>query len=119
MTDLLDRLFEAQVGGCSCMTKTPNIEHHKPTCHFRLHEEASQEIRRLRVQWEKAATLLNEFRPVTGTDEWVAVRVGALNYVLMAASPTPAVGPLLDAGLPHMDSCQLKYGGSRCTCGLL
>jgi len=22
-------------------------------------------------------------------------------------------------GLPHMDSCQLKYGGSRCTCGLL
>lgn len=22
-------------------------------------------------------------------------------------------------GWPHMDSCQLKYGGKRCTCGLL
>lgn len=52
---------------------------------------------RLNAQWEKAARLLNEFRPVTGTDEWVAVRVGALNYVLMTASPTPAVGPLVAA----------------------
>jgi hypothetical protein len=21
-------------------------------------------------------------------------------------------------GLPHLDTCQLKYGGIRCTCGL-
>jgi hypothetical protein len=60
-------------------------------------KRARDEIERLNAQWEKAARLLNEFRPVTGTDEWVAVRVGALNYVLMAASPTPAVGPLVPA----------------------
>ena len=45
---LLDRLFEAQVAGCSCMTKTPDIQYHSATCHYRLHEEALQEIERLR-----------------------------------------------------------------------
>jgi hypothetical protein len=44
---LLDRLLEASVGGCSCLTKTPELQYHSPTCHFRLHEESSREIKRL------------------------------------------------------------------------
>jgi hypothetical protein len=41
------RLIDAQVGGCSCLTKTPDFRYHEGTCHYRLHEEARQEIERL------------------------------------------------------------------------
>lgn len=44
---LIDRLLEAGVGGCSCDTKTHELQYHNPTCHFRLHEEARAEIERL------------------------------------------------------------------------
>jgi hypothetical protein len=37
---LLDRLVGAQVGGCSCLTKTPDWRMHKPECHYRLFAEA-------------------------------------------------------------------------------
>lgn len=41
---LHDRLLAACVGGCSCMTKTPVIEHHDEACHYRLFTEAANAI---------------------------------------------------------------------------
>ncbi len=45
--DLLHRLSMASVGGCSCLTKTPELVHHATMCHYRLFEEARQEILKL------------------------------------------------------------------------
>lgn len=42
---LIDRLEDAQVGSCSCLTKSPDVEHHHTTCRFRLFAEAAQELR--------------------------------------------------------------------------
>lgn len=42
-----NRLFAALLGGCTCMTKSPDMEHHDPTCHYRLFIESETIIRRL------------------------------------------------------------------------
>jgi len=45
--DLLHRLNMAAVGGCTCMTKTPERQHHATMCHYRLFDEAREEIMKL------------------------------------------------------------------------
>lgn len=42
---LTDRLLSACVAGCSCLTKTPDIQYHEPLCHYRLHMESLQALR--------------------------------------------------------------------------
>lgn len=37
---LVERLAIACVGGCTCMTKTPEIAYHDELCHYRLFTEA-------------------------------------------------------------------------------
>jgi hypothetical protein len=35
------KLTRIMVGGCTCMTKTPELRYHNERCHFRLASEAS------------------------------------------------------------------------------
>jgi hypothetical protein len=44
---LLDRLIGLQIGGCTCMTKTPEVGWHKQDCTYRVANEAFFEIVRL------------------------------------------------------------------------
>lgn len=44
------------------------------------------EVDRLDARWAEARRLLNEFRPV-GNDDWVAVRLSALDFVLRNGQP--------------------------------
>lgn len=46
--DLIVKLAKACVGGCTCLTKTPEIKFHDVGCHYRLFTEAWEEIKRLR-----------------------------------------------------------------------
>ena len=57
---LLDRLMEGSIGSCSCLTKTPELQYHNPTCHFRLHQESGREIRQLRAALEEAIDWLKD-----------------------------------------------------------
>jgi hypothetical protein len=41
---LVDRLWQASVAGCSCVTKTPEIKFHDELCHYRLHMECVQAL---------------------------------------------------------------------------
>lgn len=43
---LADRLFDAQVASCSCLTKTPAHEYHDPMCRYRLFYEAWRALSR-------------------------------------------------------------------------
>jgi len=43
--ELADRLARKQVGGCTCMTKTPDLEYHDPLCTYRLCAEAEFALR--------------------------------------------------------------------------
>lgn len=49
---LLERLLAAQVGGCNCLTKSPDTKFHSPVCHYRLHFEAAEEISRQQVRFK-------------------------------------------------------------------
>ncbi len=58
---LLDRLTGLMVGGCTCMTKTPELAHHDPQCKYRVASEAydtiaaqAREIAELRHDIERA-----------------------------------------------------------------
>lgn len=46
-TGLKKRLLSAQVGGCTCMTKSPEVSFHGPRCAYRLHSESLAAIERL------------------------------------------------------------------------
>lgn len=46
--DIMPRLQRASMGSCNCHTKTPSIEFHSPFCHYRLHQEAMDQIRAMR-----------------------------------------------------------------------
>ncbi len=37
--DIQTKLTRIQVGGCTCMTKTPVLQHHDEGCHYRLASE--------------------------------------------------------------------------------
>lgn len=50
----MKRLLFAQVGGCNCDLKTPDISYHDPQCHYRLFVEARDEIARLEKDISKA-----------------------------------------------------------------
>jgi len=52
-TSLADRLFFAQVAGCTCLTKTPETKYHKPLCHFRLFVESLKRIAELESRAEE------------------------------------------------------------------
>ncbi len=43
---LVDRLVLASIGGCSCLTKSPEWDQHDPMCHFRLFSECIEAIGR-------------------------------------------------------------------------
>jgi hypothetical protein len=45
--DLIMRLASAEVAGCTCLTKTGEIKHHATMCHYRLFNEARDEIVKL------------------------------------------------------------------------
>ena len=44
---LNERLLRASIGGCTCRTKSPDIQWHDPLCHYRLFCEALGEVERL------------------------------------------------------------------------
>jgi len=45
--NLLSRLQAASVAACNCGAHTPVIQYHRELCHYRLMEEAREEIARL------------------------------------------------------------------------
>lgn len=54
---LLDRLQRAQVGGCTCLTKTPELSYHKDTCHYRLFEEATAALFKMEARAAEASRI--------------------------------------------------------------
>ena len=44
--DLLPRIQSCQIASCTCMTKTPVIDHHSPNCVYRVLEECARTIKR-------------------------------------------------------------------------
>lgn len=46
---LLDRLLDAQVTSCSCLTKSPEVQYHDPMCRYRLFDEAHRTLSRQSV----------------------------------------------------------------------
>lgn len=56
---LTERLFRAQVGGCTCLTKTPELRYHDAQCHYRLFSEASDEIGRLEQENQRLVARLS------------------------------------------------------------
>lgn len=57
---LADRLFDAQVASCSCLTKTPAHEYHDPMCRSRLFYEA----------WLALSNAPETKAPLTGLNSW-------------------------------------------------
>jgi hypothetical protein len=57
---LLSRLASASVAGCTCMTKTPVLRYHNPTCTYRVVTEAYDEI----VKLQKDANLGNKLEGI-------------------------------------------------------
>lgn len=55
---LTERLLEASVASCSCMTKTPDARRHDPMCTARLHMESMLEIERLQHERKAIETAL-------------------------------------------------------------
>jgi len=47
---LIERLHKQGTGGCTCMTKTPGLEHHDEDCTYRVTAEAAQRIAELEVK---------------------------------------------------------------------
>jgi hypothetical protein len=45
---LNERLLRVSLGGCSCLTKAPDIKWHDQFCHYRVCVEALEEIERLK-----------------------------------------------------------------------
>lgn len=45
--DLIYRLQDASLASCTCGANTPVIQYHRELCHYRLMEEAREEIVRL------------------------------------------------------------------------
>jgi len=58
-TQLLRRLVSAQVAGCTCMTKTPELRYHAEDCHYRLFAEAHAAISELQER-------LRPYQPTEG-----------------------------------------------------
>jgi hypothetical protein len=48
--DLTERLLRAAVGGCTCLTKSPDIQWHDTLCHYRLFTESFGEIEMWRMR---------------------------------------------------------------------
>lgn len=46
--DIVSRLLDAAISSCSCATKTPAVEYHKPDCRYRVIQDAITEINNLR-----------------------------------------------------------------------
>lgn len=47
---VLDKLMQIAVGGCTCHTKTPMLDQHKPHCKYRLAVEAGEIVANIRDQ---------------------------------------------------------------------
>ncbi len=60
--ELKDRLLRAQVGGCTCVTKTPELTYHDALCNYRLCAEAVDEITRLEGIYQSAVKGRRDFR---------------------------------------------------------
>lgn len=56
--DIVERLIFAEIASCNCDIKTHDVEFHSEQCPYRLYNEASAEITRLRDDRDKASTLL-------------------------------------------------------------
>ena len=50
MSDLIERLHKQAGGGCTCMTKTPELKFHDVDCTYRVTTEAASEIERLTAE---------------------------------------------------------------------
>ena len=70
MTDTLrDKLLRAQIGSCSCDTKTPELSYHDPSCRYRLLCEVEKELRidgHLAKQLASSMTLNARLKNVIG-----------------------------------------------------
>jgi hypothetical protein len=52
---LSERLLRAALGGCTCLTKSPDIRWHDQLCHYRLFTESLGEIGRLKGMFRRLA----------------------------------------------------------------
>lgn len=44
MNSLRQRMFEAQVASCTCVTKTPEVSYHREDCTYRILNEACRRM---------------------------------------------------------------------------
>lgn len=59
--DTFTNLMLAEIGSCTCMTKTPEPQYHDPKCLYRLWHNASMEVNSLRIRarrWDAVETLM-------------------------------------------------------------
>src|SRR5262249_9402264 len=45
-SELIERLLFAEVGGCTCLVKSPDLQYHSQYCHYRLFAESRAALQR-------------------------------------------------------------------------
>lgn len=85
MTTLVERLLEAQVASCSCLTKTPDVQYHNPACRYRLFHEAEMSLRVMDRLDELLQTMIigaEVFTEPDGTVTAYKIKTGALHKIV-------------------------------------
>lgn len=105
---LMERLVRAQVAGCTCLTKTPELRFHDPHCTYRLVREAGDDIERLRGLLRRAylhhtATSLPLAVARFGSRDECAAEGGRLWREIASELLPPT--PLPDHGDPMSNPC--------------
>jgi hypothetical protein len=84
-----DKLLQIEVGGCTCLTKTPELEHHDARCHYRLAAEASQFLAAAELVRPMAGEGASDARKLGGYA--VQALRGALYEAKVDADARPAI----------------------------
>lgn len=67
---LIDRIELATIAACTCLTKTPQWEHHEVECRYRVLEEASTELREheysANLRWKADMRAIRRWQAATG-----------------------------------------------------
>ena len=116
MTDsLADRLEQATVGSCTCLTKSHDIQYHATDCHYRLFDETAAALR----EWEALALKLGE--AATRKEQ----RIAELQNINTGHGARIAELEALRPYVQHKPTCshgkilvQWPEGCPKCTCGL-
>jgi hypothetical protein len=70
--DLIERIERACVGSCTCLTKTPEWEHHEINCRYRLLHEAAVAMREhdysFMLRWKADMRALKRWQAATGQE---------------------------------------------------